>query len=59
MNISVFIFGHKHLTTIKMAKAKKEGKKKRSRKSVLKTLKDGARIGGASASLVSDTQAQR
>lgn len=39
MNISVFIFGHKHLTTIKMAKAKKEGKKKKSRKSVLKTLK--------------------
>lgn len=39
MNISVFIFGHKHLTTIKMAKAKKEGKKKKSRKSILKNLK--------------------
>lgn len=39
MNISVFIFGHKHLTTIKMAKAKKEGKKKKSRRSVLKTLR--------------------
>lgn len=39
MNISVFIFGHKHLTTIKMAKAKKEGKKKKSRKSILKTLR--------------------
>jgi hypothetical protein len=39
MNISVFIIGHKHLTTIKMAKAKKEGKKKKSRKSVLKTLR--------------------
>ena len=39
MNISVFIFGHKHLTTIKMAKAKKEGKKKKSRKSILKISK--------------------
>ena len=39
MNISVFIFGHKHLTTIKMAKAKQEGKKKRSRKSILKISK--------------------
>ena len=39
MNISVFIFGHKHLTTIKMAKAIKEGKKKKSRRSVLKTLR--------------------
>lgn len=39
MNISVFIFGHKHLTTLKMAKAKKEGKKKKSRKSILKILK--------------------
>jgi len=39
MNISVFIIGHKQLTRIEMAKAKKEGKKKKSRKSVLKTLK--------------------
>ena len=39
MNISVFIFGHKHLTTLKMAKAKKEGKKKKSRKSVLRSLR--------------------
>ena len=39
MNISVFIIGHKQLPKIKMAKAKKEGKKKKNRKSVLKTLK--------------------
>ena len=39
MNISVFIIGHKQLTRIKMAKAKKEGKKKKSRKGVLKSLK--------------------
>ena len=39
MNISVFIIGHKQLTRIKMAKAKKEGKKKRSIKSILKISK--------------------
>lgn len=39
MNISVFIIGHKQLIRIKMAKAKKEGKKKKSRKSILKTFK--------------------